>query len=131
MPTWRCPHCGAPQPESDRCWVCKRSTTCCSACRHFRRAVAGNLGYCGLDRRRAALGGDEQRLCWTPIPNENNRPPNSAPWASRVIDPSAGGRRSRVDFVLVEDARGAQIPGVTADGGGAGFRYQLWDELEG
>jgi hypothetical protein len=62
---WRCPHCGAPQPETARCWVCHRSTTCCATCRHFRRAVAGSLGYCGLDRRRRPLHGDELRACWS------------------------------------------------------------------
>jgi hypothetical protein len=33
-------------------------------CRHFRRSVAANVGYCGLDRRRAPLLGDEIRACW-------------------------------------------------------------------
>jgi hypothetical protein len=26
--------------------------------------VFGGLGYCGLDRRRTPLGGDEMRACW-------------------------------------------------------------------
>ena len=26
--------------------------------------MAGELGYCGLDRRRGALRGDEIRACW-------------------------------------------------------------------
>jgi hypothetical protein len=64
MPVWRCPHCGTPQTESSRCWVCKRSATSCATCRNFRRAVAGTLGYCGLDRRRLPLHGDELRGCW-------------------------------------------------------------------
>ncbi len=45
MPMWRCPHCGTPQAETARCWVCRRSSTACGTCRNFRRAVAANLGY--------------------------------------------------------------------------------------
>jgi len=64
MASWRCPHCGTPQAETARCWVCGRPTTTCSTCRHFRRAVAGALGYCGRDPRRDPLRGDELRACW-------------------------------------------------------------------
>ena len=61
---WRCPHCGTPQAETARCWVCRRSSTACGTCRNYRRSVAGSLGYCGLDRRRRPLAGDEIRECW-------------------------------------------------------------------
>lgn len=61
---WRCPHCATPQAETARCWVCHRSSTACGACRHFRRSVAAQLGYCGLDPKRAPLTGDEIRPCW-------------------------------------------------------------------
>jgi hypothetical protein len=64
MPIWRCPHCGTPQAETARCWVCRRSSTSCATCLNYRHAVFGGLGYCGLDRRRAPLGGDEIRACW-------------------------------------------------------------------
>jgi len=64
MPMWRCPHCGTPQAEAARCWVCRRSTTACATCRHFRRSVAAQLGYCGLDVQRRPLRGDEIRGCW-------------------------------------------------------------------
>lgn len=64
MPMWRCPHCGTPQAETARCWVCRRSSTTCSTCRNFRRSVAAQLGYCGLDRRRLPLAGTELRGCW-------------------------------------------------------------------
>jgi hypothetical protein len=64
MPVWRCPHCSTPQAEASRCWVCRRSTTSCATCRHFRRGVAGGLGLCGLDPKRLALNGTEMRPCW-------------------------------------------------------------------
>src|SRR5436190_3057024 len=64
MAMWRCPHCGTPQAETARCWVCHRSSTACASCRHFRRSVAAQLGYCGLDRERRPLRGDEIRACW-------------------------------------------------------------------
>ena len=68
---WRCPHCGTPQAETARCWVCKRSSTACGTCRNFRHSVAGSLGFCGLDGRRQPLAGDEIRACWeaaAPLP---------------------------------------------------------------
>jgi hypothetical protein len=64
MPLWRCPHCGTPQAETARCWVCHRSSTSCGTCRHFRISVANGLGYCGLDRQRTPLDGSELRACW-------------------------------------------------------------------
>ena len=64
MPSWRCPHCSTPQPEASRCWVCHRSSTSCGTCRHFRGSVAARVGFCGLDRRREPLQGDEVRVCW-------------------------------------------------------------------
>jgi hypothetical protein len=64
MPSWRCPHCSTPQPEASRCWVCHRSSTSCGTCRHFRGSVAARVGFCGLDRRRGPLQGDEVRVCW-------------------------------------------------------------------
>jgi hypothetical protein len=61
---WHCPHCGAPQAESARCWVCRRSSTTCSTCRHFRASLATDVGYCGKDRARTPLTGLELRPCW-------------------------------------------------------------------
>jgi hypothetical protein len=61
---WRCPHCGAPQAETARCWVCHRSSTTCSTCRHFRPSLAADVGYCAKDRWRTPLTGLELRACW-------------------------------------------------------------------
>jgi hypothetical protein len=61
---WHCPHCGAPQAETARCWVCRRSSTTCSTCRHFVASLAADVGYCALDRRRRPLTGRELRGCW-------------------------------------------------------------------
>ncbi len=61
---WRCPHCGTPQAETNRCWACSRSPMTCSTCRNFRRGVAARLGYCALDKTRAVLTGEEIRACW-------------------------------------------------------------------
>jgi hypothetical protein len=74
MPMWRCPHCGTPQAETARCWVCHRSSTACGTCRHFRRSVAAQLGYCGLDRSRRPLSGSEIRGCWEGWPVGDVRP---------------------------------------------------------
>jgi hypothetical protein len=62
--TWRCPHCATLQPESTRCWACDRSPMTCATCRYYRRSVIGPVGFCGLDRTRALLAGDEVRACW-------------------------------------------------------------------
>ena len=68
MAMWRCPHCGTPQAETARCWVCRRSSTSCGTCRHFRASVAAKVGYCGLDRQRQPISGDEIRSCWESRP---------------------------------------------------------------
>ena len=91
MPMWRCPHCGTPQAETARCWVCHRSSTACATCQHFRRSVAGQLGYCGLDRERRPLRGDEIRACWeaSTVPIE--------------VAPTPGERQTTAPLHVVED----------------------------
>ena len=74
MAMWRCPHCGTPQAETARCWVCRRSSTSCGTCRHFRASVAANVGYCGLDRQRRPISGDEIRACWESRPDPVDMP---------------------------------------------------------
>jgi hypothetical protein len=69
MATWRCPHCGTPQEEAARCWVCRRSSTTCATCRHARSAVVARVVYCGLDPTRAPIAGDEHRGCWSGRPS--------------------------------------------------------------
>src|SRR5262245_47348121 len=78
MALWRCPNCGTPQPVTARCWVCRRSSTSCASCVHFRTSVAARIGYCGLDRGREPLSGGEVRSCWVGRPlvlEEDSRPP--------------------------------------------------------
>ncbi len=118
--TWRCPHCGTTQADAPRCWACSRYPIACGSCRNFRRSVAGRLGYCGLDRTRASLEGDEVRTCWesplrpepyeglfrelAPIPEPAPALPPAAdtgtaegidhagPWASPLIGRGSDGR---------------------------------------
>lgn len=111
MPMWRCPHCGTPQAESSRCWVCKRSSTSCGTCRHFRRAIAGHLGYCGLDRQRLPLRGDEQRGCWQEAAHlvDVRAPATVAPVAGER--PAVSARR-QLEFVPVDAVEPAPVRGT-------------------
>jgi hypothetical protein len=89
MSMWRCPHCGTPQPEAARCWVCHRSSTTCSTCRHFRRSLAASVGFCGLDARRAPLVGTEHRGCWEEGASNASPPAREAAAAERrALDPA-------------------------------------------
>jgi hypothetical protein len=103
MPMWRCPHCGTPQAETARCWVCRRSSTACGTCRNFRRSVAAQLGYCGLDRQRRPLAGDEIRACWeaTAVPAE--LPAAAMPRHTESLDGPGSDRTPvrRLEFVEV------------------------------
>jgi hypothetical protein len=81
---WHCPHCGAPQAETARCWVCRRSSTTCSTCRHFRASLAADVGYCALDRRRLPLTGRELRGCWEAAVPSAAEPPPPAVEAHRL-----------------------------------------------
>jgi hypothetical protein len=84
MPNWRCPHCRTPQPEVARCWVCRRSSTSCATCVHYRRSVAPLIGgTCGLDPRAVPLRGVELRGCWRPVPAGRSAGPDALP----VVDP--------------------------------------------
>jgi hypothetical protein len=143
MPMWRCPHCATPQAETARCWVCHRSSTACGACRHFRRSVAGQLGYCGLDRARAPLTGDEIRPCWEPAEATGTSIPAlpgvGQVWPLEAIDDGTLVRP--LEFVEIEPRRIATIdasaippdavPGKTPIGpAAAGERWSFWSDLE-
>ncbi len=92
MPMWRCPYCGTPQAETSRCWVCHRSTTSCGTCRHFRRAVVAQLGYCGKDRAHAPLNGREIRECWERGSDSRHQEADEAPptWPNEPAPPAGG-----------------------------------------
>jgi hypothetical protein len=108
---WRCPHCGTPQAETARCWVCKRSSTACGTCRNFRHSVAGSLGFCGLDRRRQPLAGDEIRACWEAWPSTVGLPPTVSP-----AQPPAGLRAAKPrEFVEVGVHPPVEVPATTGE----------------
>ena len=120
---WRCPHCGTPQAETARCWVCRRSTTACSTCRHFRQSVAAHLGYCGLDPRRLPLLGDEIRPCWEAASAVRDHVPATADGARAGV-----GATTLIDapehrtFVELEPAEFIVPP--------ADERWSLWGDAE-
>jgi hypothetical protein len=132
MPMWRCPHCGTPQAETARCWVCRRSSTACGTCRHFRRSVAAQIGFCGLDRRRQPLVGDEIRSCWEAWPDGVDPRPGGLP----TIAPAAsdGTATRRIEFVEIEDVLGSDevVNGPAAVsppiGPAAEPRWSLWGD---
>jgi len=131
--------------------VCRRSSTACGSCRHFRRSVAAQLGYCGLDRKRLPLVGDEIRACWEGAPAADA--PADPPRAAPSVSPAANDRTAvrRLDFVPVlpaaqpapEPARPKRSPNAAArpratpvDPAGSGTRtgdaaWSLWGELDG
>jgi hypothetical protein len=90
MAGWRCPHCGSPQAETSRCWVCHRSTTSCASCRHFRKSIAGRLGYCAQDKGRAPIDGTEQRACWERTSAEEFATSGASPGPTRPVASSPG-----------------------------------------
>lgn len=102
MPMWRCPHCGTPQAETARCWVCRRSSTACGTCRNFRHSVAGSLGYCGLDRGRQPLVGDEIRACWEARPAAEGKAPAPAAIVPAAIGASGPERAKPLAFIEVQ-----------------------------
>jgi hypothetical protein len=104
---WHCPHCGAPQAETARCWVCRRSSTTCSTCRHFRASLATDLGYCALDLRRRPLTGAELRGCWEERPaagaaSGHTGSSTGAPGLPVAPEPAHRLRLPSRDFVPVE-----------------------------
>ena len=142
MAMWRCPHCATPQAETARCWVCHRSSTACGSCRHFCRSVAAQLGYCGLDRQRRPLRGDEIRACWESLDatGVSGTPvrPTLGPAAGWALEPGEDRTPVRLrDFIEVRADRAADGPeseinlepaALTASGE---LRWSLWGDTEG
>ena len=121
MPMWRCPHCGTPQAETARCWVCRRSSTACATCQNFRRSVAAQLGYCGLDRERRPLRGDEIRACWeastVPIEVVPTDPERRVPQPFHAVDDGTPVRK--LEFVEVGGAPAKAPPRKAASSASA------------
>ena len=136
MPMWRCPHCATPQAETARCWVCHRSTTACGSCRHFRRSVAAQIGYCGLDRQRSPLQGDEIRACWESLDAPGATPPPRQTAATAwPLEPGLDRTVVRLlEFVEVrdegrrDDPEPLPAPALLADPSEP--RWSLWGDAE-
>jgi hypothetical protein len=113
MPVWRCPHCATPQAEASRCWVCRRSTTSCVTCRHYRRGLSGSLGLCALEPRNAPVANTDVRGCW--VAAEASGEPVAEPQADAASAGrrSAGSRAPRT-FVPVESLAGGRDTGAVA-----------------
>ena len=121
---WSCPHCGTPQEETARCWVCRRSTVCCATCRHVRAAVAGGMTYCGLDRLRTPIRGDEIRPCWEMSDKATYSNDRSISVGAGASDPD--GFVPILPPVTVAGVSGGGPPPVEAAGGG----WTLFPEVE-
>jgi hypothetical protein len=137
MPMWRCPHCGTPQAETARCWVCHRSSTACGTCRHFRRSVAAQLGYCGLDRTRQPLAGIEIRACWEGWPAGEARQ-DQALSIRPAQGPDAPHHREFVEVGAVSESGDPQPvvhstvkTGPPAAAPAPDFGWNLWGDPEG
>jgi len=116
MPVWRCPHCATPQAEASRCWVCRRSTTSCVTCRHYRRAITGGLGLCGLDPRHPAVADTDVRACWVGMPASAAGVavgPGPLDWLAADGTSRGPGQRTARTFVPVEAV--AAVAGAAED----------------
>jgi hypothetical protein len=114
--------------------VCHRSSTACATCRHFRRSVAAQLGYCGLDRRRQPLRGDEIRGCWEGSAAAAAEAAAEAPAEAPPRTPVR-----RLEFVPVEAAVADDVPAkvpkrprqpATGPAFPAEPGWNLWGEVE-
>jgi hypothetical protein len=97
--------------------------------------VAGQLGYCGLDRQRTPLKGDEIRPCWEPADAATvNVPalPGVGPvWPLETLDPRTAVRP--LQFVEVESDPAAiespePIVAAATPAGEPG--WSLWGDAE-
>jgi len=95
------------------------------------------MGYCGLDRLRRPLSGDEIRACWDRRPE-----PVEAPAA---VPPSPAFMRTAVprrEFIEVSPARRAssghpagpandRLPSIDPVPAALEPRWRLWEDVEG
>ena len=98
--------------------------------------MAANLGYCGVDRLRAPLVGDEIRACWeagAPLPVDDTLP------RIPVFEPEGGPEsRPRLEFVELEvmapvtkDASPPADPGAPIEPlAPVEARWSLWGDLD-
>jgi hypothetical protein len=76
--------------------------------------VAGQLGYCGLDRRRQPLTGDEIRGCWDArAPSLGDGTP--VPLTIAAARTTGGESRPPIDFVEVGMLPSADVDDTVAD----------------
>jgi hypothetical protein len=100
--------------------------------------VAGQLGYCGLDRRRQPLTGDEIRGCWEAWPAAL-LPDGGAPLTIAPARSPGEGKRplAFVEVTGEEPSAGEAAETVAAPVGVPGSYasgepgWSLWGDLEG
>jgi hypothetical protein len=78
--------------------------------------VAGTLGYCGLDRRRQPLAGDEIRECWEAWPGGADPTLAAAAAAAGMTaagEATAAGRVAPLEFIEIHGRLGSEpiVPG--------------------
>ena len=100
--------------------------------------MAGQLGYCGLDRRRQPLTGDEIRGCWdgwqAALMPDGAVPLTIAPARSPAEDkqPLAFVEVTADERSTDDAAEPAGAPvGVPADSSGGEPGWSLWGDAEG
>ncbi len=82
--------------------------------------MAAQLGYCGLDRHRQPLRGDEIRACWESLaaPGEASPPPSGAATAW-PLEPGKDRTAVRLlEFIEVRADVGREGPAVSSSAAG-------------
>ncbi|MEK6721713.1 MAG: hypothetical protein AABZ33_13750 [Chloroflexota bacterium] len=114
--------------------------------------MAPGIGYCGLDRRRLPLLGNELRSCWEAAAARVYGAATPASGAARIDgEVASGGDRARLDFVPVGEAPGVPLNDATTGTrarkrrspassrtapppptpvAAVGTRIGLWDEMD-
>ena len=90
--------------------------------------MAGSLGYCGLDRKREPLAGDEIRACWEPGPDGAHLTViASLTVAHAAADVAARGRAEPLDFIEIDGAADLADAGSVVATGESGESADLRD----